>query len=282
MTPWSVPSFLSGTYPESEDIAHSTTLQEFLKDRGYETGGIVSNMWDYGTSSRLHRSFEYWDSSPSSCAKSDNSSAVLKSTLAWLSRVKNRRFFLFSLFIDPHSPYIKHEEYDFDPQNDGRMPDKIHLSVLDGKPGTPPPCDLHHMESVYDSDIAFNDERAGRLLNGLKKEGVYDDSLIVLLADHGEEFEDHGALYHIHTLYHELLSVPLVIKLPHQHEGVVVKGCYPLVDLFPSLVAYMHNDPSPLQVQGNPVKLEGLRATRNGCAFSANAEKRSVRTPHTS
>ena len=179
-TDWSVASFCPGSIRKPLRLRWAWILpcREFLADQGYETGGIVSNLSMYDSiNGSTHRRFGYWDASPWHHARDISSPAVLSSTLAWLSKVKDRRFFLFSLFVDPHSPYIKHKEYDFDPQNNGRMPDYIDVTVKETtiRP-VPLPCELQHMEAVYDSEIAFTDEHVGRLLDRLKKDGLYDDS----------------------------------------------------------------------------------------------------------
>lgn len=66
------------------------------------------------------------------------------------------------------------------------------------------------------------DENIGRLLDKLELEGLYQDSLIILTSDHGEEFWEHGGLDHGHTLYNELLRVPLIVKLPSSVRGVKI------------------------------------------------------------
>jgi arylsulfatase A-like enzyme len=66
----------------------------------------------------------------------------------------------------------------------------------------------------YDAEIAFFDEQFGRLIRFLKESGFYADSMIVLTADHGEEFFDHGGWDHGQTLYNEVLRVPMIVKYP--------------------------------------------------------------------
>jgi arylsulfatase A-like enzyme len=274
-TEWSVPSFLSSKYPQTDEPEY-VTLQEFLTDRGYTTVGVVSNLWQYGVSAYPHQAFQHWDADPSIHAADISSPAVLSESIKWLDKVKDRRFFLFSLFVDPHTPYIKHARYDFDPENDRKLPNRVDLNLAATDPGTSPPCDVQHMEALYDSEIAYTDEHIGLLLDRLKKDGLYDNSLIVLLSDHGEEFEDHGALFHTRTLYRELLSVPLIIKLPNERKGIVANGCYSLIGLFPSLVSCLGIDPAPLNTHGKAVVLNSLREVPEEYIYSANTHKRSI------
>jgi choline-sulfatase len=90
---------------------------------------------------------------------------------------------------------------------------------------------------LYDAEIADSDEAFGALCRELERLGVYDDSLIVLLADHGEEFLDHGGWEHGRTLYGEMLRVPLVIKWPGQHAGERIEQPAQLVDVLPTVLA---------------------------------------------
>jgi arylsulfatase A-like enzyme len=84
------------------------------------------------------------------------------------------------------------------------------------KDNAPPvsPSDVQNAVNLYDAEIAFVDQEVGRFLDELKKEGLYDGSLIILTGDHGEAFWEHGIWEHTRTLYEELSRVPLIIKWP--------------------------------------------------------------------
>jgi len=113
----------------------------------------------------------------------------------------------------------------------------------------------------YDTAVRYSMDTLDGLLDELKKEGLYDDTLIVLTADHGEELFDHGGFAHGYSLYNELLHVPLYIKLPRQREARSVKAPVSLVDLMPTI----------LELSGQPVPehLDGLdlaKAVKTGKA----------------
>ena len=126
------------------------------------------------------------------------------------------------------------------------------MSMENTKPSMPPPCDVEHMKALYDSEIAYTDAHIGELINRLKKDGLYDKSLVVFLSDHGEEFRDHGAFFHMHTLYRELLHVPLIVKLPGHHQGKIVTGNFSMIDLFPSIVCQLGYGTQGLGLSGEP------------------------------
>ena len=132
-TRWSVDSFMTSTYPESA-MPEGVPIEEFLSDRGYTTGGIVSNRPTYADDFMIHRRFDYWNIKPCEYGALTSSPSVLSSALNWLDRVRNRKFFMFVLFADPHSPYTLHKGYDFDPENDGVMPDKVDVTSKNTDP----------------------------------------------------------------------------------------------------------------------------------------------------
>ena len=95
-------------------------------------------------------------------------------------------FFLMLHYFDPHNTYMPHEDFDFGPG----------------------PMDL------YDGEVAFTDHAIGRVLRRLEHLGLAEDTVVVFVADHGEEFHDHGGTRHSNTLYEELVRVPLLFRGP--------------------------------------------------------------------
>ena len=93
--------------------------------------------------------------------------------------------------------------------------------------------------ALYDAEIAANDASFGALLAELEQRGLYDDSLIILLSDHGEEFYDHGGWTHGRTLYAEMLDTPLIVKLPDMEDGVRVSEIAEHIDLLPTVADYL-------------------------------------------
>ena len=116
--------------------------------------------------------------------------------------------------------------------------------------------------------MQFADHHFGKLIEQLKQKGLYDNSMIIFVGDHGEEFMEHGRLLHGYTLYDEVTNVPLVIKLPNQTKATVAGNPFPLINLFPSILRHIGIDPSPLLPQGHAVKLDGLTASPKDYVFS--------------
>lgn len=98
------------------------------------------------------------------------------------------------------------------------------------------PAEARLLSDLYDGEIAYTDDELGRFLDGLKRRGVYDEAILVVLADHGEEFMEHGHFEH-DQLYRELLHVPLLVRLPGGRlGGTRVAGQCSLVDVMPTLL----------------------------------------------
>src|SRR5437773_236829 len=78
----------------------------------------------------------------------------------------------------------------------------------------PSPRDIAHLRALYDGDINYTDDRIGRLLDALKSLGIDRRTAVVVTADHGEGFFEHGRMRHGNSFYDELMRVPLIMRLP--------------------------------------------------------------------
>lgn len=256
-TPWSVYSFMSSRYPDSYLLGmplqstypwRGPMLAEILRDQGYSTEAVVSNtVLDIFPETRS--GFDRFDMSTSDKMKEVTSPDVTALALKRLAVLKDRRFFLYLVYIDPHDPYIAHKGYNFRENASSPRPQKISLARDSGEP-RPARCAVASAQMArYDSEIAFTDAHVGRVIDALKQKGLYDDALVIFLSDHGEEFQEHGRVGHIVTLYDELLNVPLMIKFPGQQQGTVVRGTFPLLDLNPSVLGLLRaNNPAYRQL----------------------------------
>jgi arylsulfatase A-like enzyme len=102
----------------------------------------------------------------------------------------------------------------------------------------PPESDreIQHMMDLYDAEIVYLDHEVGRLLDELKKAGMYESSLIIVTADHGEAFLEHGFWEHGQTLYQEMVHVPLLVKWPGKPAPLRVEGLVSQTDIFPTIL----------------------------------------------
>ncbi|MDE0896504.1 MAG: sulfatase [Planctomycetota bacterium] len=137
----------------------------------------------------------------------------------WFSAIaKDEPFFAFAHFWDVHYDYTPPAEYDvFDPDYRGEVDgrDFMNLRIRANAPE-----DLNHLIALYDGELKFTDRNVEHILNTLSNAGRLDNTLVVLTADHGEAFAEHGFLGHKHSLYEEEVHVPLILRFP----GVIAAG----------------------------------------------------------
>jgi len=95
---------------------------------------------------------------------------------------------------------------------------------------------LESLVEQYDTAIRYSTDRLAELLELLDRAGLYDDSLIIVTSDHGEELFEHGGFSHGYSLYDEVLHVPLYVKLPRQREPRTVTRPVMLQDLYPTIL----------------------------------------------
>jgi len=135
----------------------------------------------------------------------------------WIREHSSRPFFLFLHLWDVHYDYIPPSPYNrlFDPDYEGEINGRNYLHNEKVSPGMDP-RDLEHIIALYDGEIAYVDYHIGLIVNELKTLGVFEDTLIVVTADHGDEFFEHGGKGHRNTLFDEVTMVPLILHLPRK------------------------------------------------------------------
>jgi arylsulfatase A-like enzyme len=216
----------------------AVTLTEVLRDSGYATRAVVSGAQlarPYGLAQGFGTYREVDFDSPFK--------KVVAEGLKLADRTREP-FFLFLHTYEVHHPYTPEAERlaRFDQGYTGDLPDHMPirlLSEISMEKRRIGPEDLKHIVATYDAEISSVDDAFAELVAGLERRGLYDDSLIVLTSDHGEEFGEHGSVgWHAHTLYDELLHVPLLVKLPGQaHAGSEVASAVRGIDLAPTVLA---------------------------------------------
>ncbi|MCD4748322.1 MAG: sulfatase-like hydrolase/transferase [Thermoanaerobaculales bacterium] len=204
-------------------MTNSMVAQKFAIGRGY---------------SHFERLAEQHRRSPEIHQQSDRLNEVVFDYLA--RRSEPKPLFLYAHSTDPHAPYLPRQPF-LDEFASGVENPEIgrHDRVENLKTLAPQEVGglRDDLMALYDAEIAFNDAHFGHFLQELKDRGLYDDSVIVLVADHGEQFYEHGRWQHGLDLYQEVLHVPLIVRFPSgQWAGHRVAGTAELIDLLPSLM----------------------------------------------
>jgi arylsulfatase A-like enzyme len=158
--------------------------------------------------------------------------------------------FLLVHYFDPHYEYLRHPQYGFAAERSGRLDGTQGIMKLRSL-ADPTPDEIAFLRDLYDEEVRHTDAGVGRLLDALRKLGLYDEALIILTADHGEEFHERGWIGHSRSLYDELVRVPLVVRPPGGAPGApVIDSAVSLVSLAPTVLDYAGVDPGPFDFQG--------------------------------
>jgi arylsulfatase A-like enzyme len=158
-----------------------------------------------------------------------------------------RPFFVFAHYFDPHYDYVPPAPFDalLDPDYRGTVDGqdfarRLADPTLVGR-------DLEHLRALHDGELAWTDSEIGRVLAELERLDLSADTLVVVVADHGEEFLEHGGLGHRRTLYEEVLRVPMILRLPGRlPAGLRPRGPVSLAALLPTVLALVDGAPEPL------------------------------------
>lgn len=222
------------------------TLPEMLHEAGYETLGVSTNpaiSAEAGFGRGFDRFVQLFDpEAPSFAARPAED--VNRELFRWLdARDRRRPFFAYLHAMDVHEPYrpAAADRRRFAAQADAALcrpgPQDV-AAALATRPGLTRSGLSSNFEALYDAQIAHADHQFGLLLRRLRELGLYDRTVIVLVADHGEEFLDHGLFAHGHSLYQEILHVPLVIRWPDgRYAGLRVESPAQHLDLLPTILA---------------------------------------------
>ena len=249
---WTLPahtSMLTGLYPAFHGLqddgstlsSEIMTLGEALRESGYHTMGVVSHVYvssEFG----LDRGFDRFDDSLiRGGARNPIAGEVVDAALELFGSVPRKPYFAFLHFFDPHWDYAAPEPFRdafADPGYRGAIDGTLRamMPYLRGD-RTMPPADLAQAIALYDGEIAYLDAQIGRLLDRLREMGLMEGTVVVLTADHGEEFREHGRLGHGKTLFGEVLAVPIILSghsaFPAGRRRVHLAS---IVDLAPTLL----------------------------------------------
>jgi len=262
--PWTLPSMatiFTGLLPLEHNArrrgdsyygidSEAVTLTEYLSSYGFNTAAFFNVIFmnaDFG----FHQGFHHFDCFSSLGSSSDrNAEQTVDSVLLWLDgNQSGDPLFLAVHFYDPHLTYSPPDSFAgiwSDPDYAGEFNSEwgqreTVVNVNMGIIGLSDE-DLFNLVALYDGEVAYTDRQIGRLLAGLRARGLTDDALVVLVADHGEEFLDHNKFGHAHSLYEELLNVPLIICGSGFEAGTTSEAGVSQADILPTVLAWTGND----------------------------------------
>jgi arylsulfatase A-like enzyme len=267
MTKISVPSIVTSLYPLSHTVlgfdhglpASAKTIAEVFRDEGYATVAYSSVPFT-GKMNNMHQGYDELHEVASISDPEYHSKTArpyVDRLIPWLEDHRDAPFFVFLHVFDPHSPFRPRPPYDTiwgAPGAKERLAEleadmkkfKIQTS-LDNLPpkseylktGNDPDELLRIYMDWYDGSIRGVDAEIGRLLEALRTMGLEEDTLMVWSADHGEEFWEHGRLFHGQSVYGELNQVPMVYRWPNGpdiRKGVMIDQQVQNLDIMPTIL----------------------------------------------
>lgn len=235
--PWTRPStvsFLTGlnasrhrTETETSKVPGDVvTLAQRLQRAGWQTLGFCAN-GNAGSLAGLERGFDVFEDPTRTYPRGARGITynglptgpfIVEHALAYLAAHRQPKTFLFVFLVDPHDPYQAPPELE-----------KLFLGDFSGTPrrhanwefnNSYPPAERTSMMAVYDAGIRYADQAIGTLLAGLDSQGRLAQATVIVSADHGEGFGEHGFYLHAHHFWDEVIHVPLIIKSPKMGQGV--------------------------------------------------------------
>ncbi len=250
-SPWTktaVGSILTSLYPHEHGAYkwadnlnnQSLTLTEIFRNKNYRTfsaqaNGLITSRYGF------HQGFQIYKEMTNDLAEN-----LTDEFVTWLNRNKRRPFFAYLHFMDTHYPYKVPGHYTRTYASEGQSAlnldelksQDIRLLTEMGMAQN----DKDHIVDLYDDSIVYFDIHFGRIIDALRANQILDKTIVILLADHGEEFWRHGSFGHGHTLYNELLHVPLLIRYTKILPAKKVPFPVQLIDLYPTILSLTRVD----------------------------------------
>ena len=294
----SMTSYLTSLYPTTHRVDQGPgapnfqilsprfiTLAESLRGRGYLTAGITSQPW---FSKKLGLTAGFDDLHTVSDAVDPLEAERLTDALIqWLEESREERFFLYAHYMGGHTPYNPPPPWKGKFTADLEVTDNIeeihrlfreendflaYVEVIKmAEEGRLTPEDAAYLMAEYDEKLLYTDHHLGRLLDRLEELGLMEESIVIITADHGEAFLEHGTVMHRNTPYNELLNVPLVISAPGLlPRGERISRVVDLTGIYPTVHDLLGIDlPGP--VQGESL-LPAVDGKGRGYAFAQHTD----------
>lgn len=244
----------AGLYGISSEMPTAATL---LSQGGWATVGQVNGYW-LGPELGFHRGFELFSSYDNGHNRAALAVDEMIETLESLDA--GRPFFAFLHLYDVHSPYHPPAEYGglwAESPAAGRFHwDADHLAGV-----VRDPENRQRYLNLYDGEIRWTDSQLARLFAWLRATGRAEETVVIVTADHGEEFLDHGWIEHSVTLYQELLHVPLIASGPGIPSSTVDTTLVGQIDILPTMLE-LAKLPVPRHLEGRTLLPPGSGAGR--------------------
>jgi len=225
------------------------TMAELLKTEGYRTVSF-NDGGQLAAELGFDQGFDTYVCMPREVHNIHKFSKPVNAAFRWFHESGQQPFFLFLHTYHTHHPYTPNKRFldERITSYKGPLPREINVQLLrdiNKEKISITREDGAYILSLYEAEIEEMDHIFGRMVNRLKKNGIYDNSLIIFTSDHGEEMGEHGSWgWHSHSLFEELLRVPLIIKFPdNKFAGTLVEEQARSLDILPTILDVIDSPP---------------------------------------
>ncbi|MGB2906814.1 MAG: sulfatase [Candidatus Aminicenantaceae bacterium] len=268
-TSWTLPahvSLLTGLdglrhevyYPQEKFDPATPTLAKLLRRRGYSTaaftgGGYLSNVYGFSQGFDTYQEIRLHGNR---AIRLDEAERLAELACDWIEINRDKPFFLFLHTYQPHDPYANLSPLgkmflaESAPWDQARMESLFQDQGRFNTGFTPEEKD--NIVGLYEGEIRYTDEMfVLPVLEALKESGLYENTLVIFLSDHGEEFYDHESWLHDHSLYEEGIRIPLIIKFPQgRFSGQRVTDVMRITDIMPTVLDFAGIEPEGFDLDG--------------------------------
>ncbi len=254
----SLPPIVHGIYQKPGSRLHParTTLAEVFAEAGYVTAAFTEDVFVdsiFGFDDGFRSYFDGFGSPKDITSTLGYCTKTFARAFRWLEEYHPFPFFLFIHTYQVHGPYTPPAPYNavFDDTEPAELAELARNAQVDaGKISQAQADEGRVKETLYDGEIRFTDRYIGRLMDKLTELGLDGNTLVIITADHGEEFNEHGYIGHGFILNDGVVLVPLVFWMPGVvPPGQVIPGQVSLLDLMPTILGICGLD-TPAEAQG--------------------------------
>ena len=273
---------MAGLYPDVHYVLNQgtklnddvLTMAEVFQNSGYHTAAFTANA-NSSSAFGYQQGFDYFYESFKKKAFRNMADDFLPALFPWLEENKSNHFFLYVHFREPHSiidpPPPFTDMFDKDYQGVVDLYHNKEQMILSGEIELTP-RQIYHIVATYDASICYADSVIGKIIEKLKSTGLYDRTIIIVIADHGEALWEHGIFGHGHYLYDEVSQIPFIINLPTSIglRGRKTEALVQTIDLFPTLVDILQLSAPNVVFQGKSLLplIDGRIGTVNDLIYS--------------
>jgi arylsulfatase A-like enzyme len=287
-SPWTLPahmSLLTGLYPSRHGVDSVRTklpkgvvpMTSLFSQHGFSTAAIVNSPF-LSSKFGFDRDFDHYLLLPNTHEAHGMAKEISSEAMKWLDRHRGERFFLFLHYLDVHLDYCSQPYYEnmflrpYQGVANGTV-DQLKL-FRKGKLSLNHD-DARHLIDLYDAGIRQMDDDLEGFFAYLRREDLFDQTLIIVTSDHGEEFLEHNAFAHGHTQFQEVVHVPLIFHGPEIPSGQRTPLMASLVDVMPTVLSSF-DMPLPADQDGIDLaplwREEDYRFSRRHVYFEASAD----------